>query len=71
MIGLKNIISYKYFGVDVEIIWKIITENLPETEPELKNLLNKIEIVDTSLEEEDRFIFDSLRECRQCAILRH
>ena len=68
MIGLKNIISYKYFGVDVEIIWKIITENLPETEPELKNLLNKIEIVDTSLEEEDRFIFDSLRECRQCAI---
>ena len=52
MIGVRNIVSHKYFGVDLEIIWKLITENLPETEPELKNLLNKIRIIETTLEEE-------------------
>lgn len=36
MIGLRNIISHKYFGIDLEIIWEIITENLSETEPEIK-----------------------------------
>ena len=43
MIGLRNIVSHKYFGVDLEIIWEIITENLPETEPEIRALLDKIQ----------------------------
>jgi len=38
MIGLRNIISHKYFGIDLEIIWKIITVNLPGT----KGLVNSI-----------------------------
>jgi len=42
MIGLRNIVSHKYFGVDLEIIWEIITENLPVTEPEIRALLDKI-----------------------------
>ena len=52
MIGLRNIVSHKYFGVDLEIIWKITTENLPETEPEIQNLLNKMQTGKTTLEEE-------------------
>lgn len=33
MIGLRNIISHGYFGIDMSIIWEIITQNLPETKP--------------------------------------
>jgi uncharacterized protein with HEPN domain len=33
IIGLRNIVIHEYFGVDFENIWKIITENIPETKP--------------------------------------
>lgn len=33
MIGLRNILSHEYFGIDVSIIWRIITVNLPEVRP--------------------------------------
>lgn len=38
MIGLRNIVIHDYFGVDLNIIWKIIKVNLPETKP----LINKV-----------------------------
>ncbi len=52
MIGLRNIVSHKYFGVDLEIIWEIITENLPVTELEIRNLLDKIQSTKGKKEEE-------------------
>lgn len=42
MIGLRNIVIHEYFGVDLNIIWKIITVNLPETKPKIENILKKI-----------------------------
>jgi len=33
MTGLRNIVSHEYFGIDLSIIWQIITVNLPETKP--------------------------------------
>jgi len=33
MVGLRNIAIHKYFGVDLGIVWEIITRNLPETRP--------------------------------------
>jgi len=41
MTGLRNIIAHEYFGIDLNIIWKIIKENLPEVEPSLKKLLKE------------------------------
>ncbi len=45
MIGLRNIAIHEYFGVDLSIVWEIITRNLPETRPQitamLKNLCEK------------------------------
>ena len=35
MIGLRNITIHEYFGVDLGIIWEIVTRNLPETKPKL------------------------------------
>jgi len=36
MIGLRNIATHEYFGIDLSIIWKIITVNLPETKPKIE-----------------------------------
>jgi len=39
MIGLRNIAIHEYFGVDLDIIWEIISRNLPETEPVIAEML--------------------------------
>jgi uncharacterized protein with HEPN domain len=42
MIGLRNIVIHAYFGIDLENIWKIITENIPEVKPEIIQILNNL-----------------------------
>lgn len=42
MIGLRNIVIHGYFGIDLSIIWEIITKNLPETKPSLLKILKEI-----------------------------
>lgn len=41
MIGLRNVISHIYFKVDLEVIWQIITKNVPETKEMIIKLLDK------------------------------
>lgn len=38
MIGLRNIVIHDYFGIDLNIIWQIITVNLPETKPKIEKI---------------------------------
>ena len=39
MTGLRNIVSHEYFGIDLSIIWRIVTVNLPETRPLIENMI--------------------------------
>jgi len=39
--GLRDILIHSYFGVDIEIIWSIIQNNLPELKEQIDNILNK------------------------------
>ncbi len=39
MIGLRNIVVHAYFGVDLEMIWRISTVNIPETQPQLEMIV--------------------------------
>ena len=41
MIGLRNLIIHQYFGVDLDIIWEIISKNLPETKPMIIEMLRE------------------------------
>ena len=43
MIGLRNIAIHEYFGIDLSIIWEIITKNIPETRPVIKEMLKEFE----------------------------
>jgi len=43
MIGLRNIIAHGYFGVDLSIVWKIITKNLPDTKSLIVEMYKHLE----------------------------
>jgi len=42
MVGLRNIAIHEYFGIDLSIIWEIITKNIPETRPIIEKLLKNM-----------------------------
>ena len=44
IIGLRNIAIHEYFGVDLNIIWEIITKNLPETKPRIETMLKSLAV---------------------------
>lgn len=39
MAGLRNVVAHEYFGIDLEIIWKSIEEDIPLLKKEVKKLL--------------------------------
>ncbi len=43
IVGLRNIVAHAYFGVDLENVWKIVRENVPEVRPSVEALLVELE----------------------------
>lgn len=39
--GLRDILAHEYFGIDLEILWDIIENKLPELKKEISRLLKK------------------------------
>ena len=42
MIGLRNVTIHAYFGVDLDIIWRIVTVNIPEAKTEILKMLDSL-----------------------------
>jgi uncharacterized protein with HEPN domain len=40
--GFRNRVVHHYFGVDMEIVWRIIEENIPRLSNDIENILRKI-----------------------------
>ncbi|MCK5564482.1 MAG: DUF86 domain-containing protein [Planctomycetes bacterium] len=38
IIGMRNILVHGYFDIDVDIVWAVIENDLPELEKHLKNI---------------------------------
>jgi len=49
IVGLRHIVAHKYFNVDLEIIWRITTENLPKTKSEILSMLADFDITSNTL----------------------
>ena len=43
IIGLRNIVIHEYFGVDLDNIWKIVTENIPEAKQRLVEMFDELD----------------------------
>ena len=41
MIRMRDRISHAYFGIDFEIVWKVITERIPEIRPIIAKMLER------------------------------
>jgi uncharacterized protein with HEPN domain len=42
MARMRDKISHLYFGVNYEIVWKVVKERLPEIKPAIKKLLKDV-----------------------------
>ena len=38
--GLRNIVAHDYWGVDVEMVWQIVLDNLPVLSSQIAQILN-------------------------------
>ncbi len=43
VVGFRNIVIHEYFDVDLEIVWVIVKERLPELKPQIKRMLKEFE----------------------------
>lgn len=43
MAGLRDKLIHEYFGVDFEILWKVIKEDIPSIKPLIKQILEDLE----------------------------
>ena len=41
MAGMRDKIIHGYFGIDNEIVWKTITDDIPDTMPIIEDILVK------------------------------
>jgi len=40
--GLRDILIHAYFGIDIEIVWDVIQNKLPELKDQISLILSKI-----------------------------
>lgn len=40
--GLRDIVVHEYFGINMDIVWDVITSKIPELEKEVKKILKEI-----------------------------
>ena len=40
IVAFRNVVIHEYFGVDLEIVWTIVKENLPELKEKIELILN-------------------------------
>ena len=42
IIGLRNLLVHEYFGIDEEIVWGIIKNDIPKLQEDIKQILEQI-----------------------------
>jgi uncharacterized protein with HEPN domain len=39
MAGMRDRLVHQYFGVNLDVVWQVITEELPELDPVLESII--------------------------------
>jgi uncharacterized protein with HEPN domain len=43
MVGMRNRLSHAYFEVDLEIVWQVVSKDLPDILPMIENAILELE----------------------------
>jgi len=49
MKNMRNVLSHEYFGIDVDIVWKTVTESLPQIEEPIKAAMDQAQTGESGL----------------------
>lgn len=41
--GLRDILAHSYFGIDIEIVWDVVQNKIPELKEQINLILSKID----------------------------
>ena len=41
IIGMRNILTHQYFGIDVDVVWAVIENDLPDLKEKITRILQK------------------------------
>jgi len=53
MAGMRDKLIHWYFGVDYQLVWNVITEEIPQLKTQLKEIFDKIPTDDANLSEQN------------------
>ena len=42
VIGMRNILAHRYFGIDVDVVWSVVEEDLPDLKTKVEAILKAI-----------------------------
>lgn len=40
--GMRNILVHEYFGIDLDLVWKVVEKDLPILESQIRSILEKL-----------------------------
>ncbi|MEW6111804.1 MAG: DUF86 domain-containing protein [Thermodesulfobacteriota bacterium] len=40
IIGMRNVLAHRYFDIDFEIVWKVVSTDIPRLKPQIEDILN-------------------------------
>ena len=43
IIGMRNILVHGYFGIDTDVVWDTVTQDIPALKPAVERLLQRLE----------------------------
>jgi uncharacterized protein with HEPN domain len=46
IVGMRNILAHRYFGIDVDIVWSAVEDDLPQLKHQIDLILSEMESAD-------------------------
>ena len=43
IIGMRNVLAHRYFGIDVDLVWSVVERDLPELKQQLAAILPEMD----------------------------
>lgn len=43
MVGMRNRLSHAYFEVDLDIVWQVVSQDLPQIMPQIETAISELE----------------------------